>query len=463
MYGQIWHTKELGEQLMTTEILHTDLTTTWVGITSLIIFVVGYYFIAAEDKYLINKAKPALFAGTMIFMLIGVYYAMNGLDGAHLHHEIELLIYEIAGIFFFLYVAMTYIEAMIDRNVFSALRYNLVSKGYSYKKLFWITGLLAFFISPVADNLTTALILSTVLITIDKTNKAFIVPSAINIVVAANAGGAWSPFGDITTLMVWVDGKGAFVDFLYLFPASILGWFVTAFLLSRFVPHDTPPFAADEKKVYIAAGGKVIIGLFALTIASAVLSHQVLHLPAMWGMMFGLAVLKLYIYRMSREVRYDSEGIVCPPVNVFSFIAKIENDTLLFFFGILAAVGGLHFLGFLEYFTALYSQFGATTVNIGVGFLSAIVDNVPVMSAVLKSSPDMGASAHAQWMLVTLTAGVGGSLISFGSAAGVGVMGKLHGIYTFGSHLKLAWTVLVGYIVSVSVWYVQFLILGIGA
>jgi Na+/H+ antiporter NhaD/arsenite permease-like protein len=238
---------------------------------------------------------------------------------------------------------------------------------------------------------------------------------------------------------------------------------VTALLLSRVIPEGKPPFAAEEKEVKIAKGGKVIIGLFALTIASAVLSHQVLHLPAMWGMMFGLAILKLYIYRMSREVEYDSEGVVCKPVNVFSFIAKIENDTLLFFFGILAAVGGLHFLGFLEYFTALYAQFGATTVNIGVGFLSAFVDNVPVMSAVLKSSPDMGMSAHAQWMLVTLTAGVGGSLISFGSAAGVGVMGKLHGIYTFGAHMRLAWTVLAGYIVSVAIWYVQFLILGIGA
>jgi len=179
--------------------------------------------------------------------------------------------------------------------------------------------------------------------------------------------------------------------------------------------------------------------------------------------MFGLAVLKLYIYAMSRKVRYDSEGVACPTVNVFSFISKIENDTLLFFFGILAAVGGLHFLVFLEYFTTLYTVFGATAVNIGVGFLSAIVDNVPVMSAVLKSSPDMGVDAHAQWMLVTLTAGVGGSLISFGSAAGVGVMGKLHGIYTFGSHMKLAWTVLVGYIVSVTIWYLQFLVLGIGA
>ena len=447
----------------TQAVQHLDLTTTWVGILSFAIFVVGYYFIATEDKYHINKAKPALFSGTLIFLLIGVYYAINGLDGKHLHHEIEILIVEIAGIFFFLFVAMTYIEAMIDRKVFSALRYNLVSKGYDYKKLFWITGVLAFFISPIADNLTTALILSTVLITIDKENKAFIVPAAVNIVVAANAGGAWSPFGDITTLMVWVDGKGQFVDFLYLFPASILGWGVTAFFLSKFIPEGNPPFAEDEKPVAIAPGGKIIMALFGLTIASAVISHQVLHLPAMWGMMFGLAILQLYVYKMSKEVRYDSDGIVCKELNVFSFISKIENDTLLFFFGILAAVGGLHFLGFLEYFTALYTQFGATTVNVGVGFLSAIVDNVPVMSAVLKSSPDMGVDAHSQWMLVTLTAGVGGSLISFGSAAGVGVMGKLHGIYTFSSHMKLAWTVLIGYIVSVIVWYIQFQILGFGA
>ncbi len=432
------------------------LTTTWVGIVSLIAFIVAYYFIATEDKYHINKAKPALLAGTGIFMLIGLYFAINGMDGHHLESEVEHLIVEIAGIFFFLMVAMTYIEAMIDRDVFSALRYNLVSKGYTYKKLFWVTGLLAFFISPVADNLTTALILSTVLLTIDKENKAFLVPGAINIVVAANAGGAWSPFGDITTLMVWVDGKGAFSEFLFLFPAAIIGWGITAFLLSRFVPEGKPPFSADEEKIEIAEGGKVIIGLFALTIAMAVISHQVLHLPAMWGMMFGLAILKMYVYKLNKSASPTQ-------VNVFSWIAKIENDTLLFFFGILAAVGGLHFLGFLEYFTALYNEFGATAMNIGVGFLSAIVDNVPVMSAVLKANPNMGADAQSQWMLVTMTAGVGGSLISFGSAAGVGVMGKMHGIYTFAAHMKYAWTVLVGYIVSVIIWYVQFELLHIGA
>lgn len=439
-----------------------DLTMTWVGILSLIIFVTGYYFIAMEDKYYINKAKPALMTGTLIFMLIGLYYTINGLDGKVLHHEIEILIFEIAGIFFFLYVAMTYIEAMIDRQVFMTLRYNLVSKGYTYQKLFWVTGLLAFFISPVADNLTTALILSTVLLTIDKENHKFLVPGAINIVVAANAGGAWSPFGDITTLMVWVAGKGSFTEFLFLFPASFIGWCVTAFLLSRYVPNGNPPFAKDEAKVEILRGGKMIIGLFALTIMFAVSAHQVLHLPAMWGMMFGLAILKLYIYFLNQTSTKEDEA-KREKVNVFAFIAKIENDTLLFFFGILAAVGGLHFLGFLEYFTDLYTKFGATPVNIGVGFLSAIVDNVPVMSAVLKANPDMGVDAQSQWMLVTLTAGIGGSLISFGSAAGVGVMGKLHGIYTFSSHMKLAWTVLVGYIVSLIIWYFQFEMLGIGA
>jgi len=308
----------------------------------------------------------------------------------------------------------------------------------------------------VADNLTTALILSTVLLTIDKENKAFLVPGAINIVVAANAGGAWSPFGDITTLMVWVAGKGSFTEFLFLFPAAILGWFITAFLLSRFVPDGTPPFNSDEEKAEILEGGKVIIGLFALTIAMAVVSHQVLHLPAMWGMMFGLAILKMYVYRINRSASETQ-------LNAFSWIAKIENDTLLFFFGILAAVGGLHFLGFLEYFTALYEQFGATAVNIGVGFLSAVVDNVPVMSAVLKANPNMGVDTQSQWMLVTMTAGVGGSLISFGSAAGVGVMGKMHGIYTFAAHMKYAWTVLIGYIISIAVWYLQFEILHIGA
>lgn len=428
-----------------------NLATTWVGWLNLAIFIVAYYFIAAEEKVEVNKAKPALFAGTFMFMLIGIYYALNGMNPEALHDELETLILEIAEIFFFLLVAMTYIETLIERGVFDLMKYKLVSKGYTYKKLFWLTGLLAFFISPVADNLTTALILSTVLFTIDKKNIAFLVPGAINIVVAANAGGAWSPFGDITTLMAWTANKGEFVDFLYLFPASVLGWGVTAFLLSMSVPQGQPNFdATTEKKPQLLDGGMGVVFLGIGTIVIAVLGHQFFHFPAMWGMMFGLALLKLYSVHLTKSGKQA--------FNIYVNMQKVENDTLLFFFGILSAVGALHFLGFLEYIHHLYGLVGPTAANVGVGFLSAIVDNVPVMSAILKSSPSMGID---QWMLVTMTAGIGGSLISFGSAAGVGVMGRLHGIYTFGSHLKHAWTILVGYIISIIIWYIQFEVMGL--
>jgi len=430
-----------------------DLTMTWVGIASLVVFIIGYYFVAMEEHYHIDKAKPALLTGTFLFMMIAFYYAINHLNMDLVHVQAEHLILEIAEIFFFLFVAMTYIESMIHMGVFDRLKFNLVSKGYSYKKLFWLTGFIAFFLSPIADNLTTALILSTVLITIEKENKAFLIPGAINIVVAANAGGAWSPFGDITTLMAWTAGKGSFVDFLFLFPASIIGYLVTAVILSKFVPDSKPDFdASKETKPELMTGANVVIGLGVFTIFSAVMSHQVLHLPAMWGMMFGLSLLKLYSYRLKRV--HNSE------FNIFHSMAKIENNTLMFFFGILAAVGALYFLGWLALASVVYDPavLGPTWSNIGVGFLSAIVDNVPVMSAVLKASPVMGLD---QWMLVTLTAGVGGSMIAFGSAAGVGVMGKLPGIYTFGAHMKYAWTIVIGYFVSVGVWYIQYEILGI--
>ena len=428
-----------------------NLATTWAGWLSLAVFVVAYYFIATEDKYEVNKAKPALFAGTFMFVLVGIYYAINGIPTEALHNEMEHLILEIAEIFFFLLVAMTFIETLIERGVFDLMKYKLVSKGYSYKKLFWLTGFLAFFISPVADNLTTALILSTVLFTIDKKNINFLVPGAINIVVAANAGGAWSPFGDITTLMAWTANKAEFVDFLYLFPASVVGWGVTAYLLSMSVPKGQPAFdSSTESKPVVQDGGIGVVYLGALTIIMAVLGHQFFGFPAMWGMMFGMSLLKLYAIHLKKS---GQNGF-----NIYLNMQKVENDTLLFFFGILSAVGALHFLGFLHYIHNVYDMAGPTISNIGVGFLSAIVDNVPVMSAILKSSPTMGAD---QWLLVTLTAGIGGSLISFGSAAGVGVMGRLHGIYTFGAHMKHSWTILIGYIISIAIWYVQFEILGL--
>jgi len=139
-------------------------------------------------------------------------------------------------------------------------------------------------------------------------------------------------------------------------------------------------------------------------------------------------------------------------------MAEVENDTLLFFFGLLAAVSGLSYIGYIAIAANVYTMMDPFWVNVMIGVVSAIIDNVPLMFAVLKANPVMDTT---QWMLVTLTAGIGGSLISFGSAAGVGVMGKLRGVYTVGTHMKYAWTVAFGYMISVGIFYIQFEILGL--
>lgn len=431
------------------------MTATFAGFASLLIFIIAYIMIALEDKIHINKSKPALLAGTLIYIIIALHYALYGKDIEDLQQNMEQMIVEIASIYFFLFVAMTYIETLIERNVFGALKCKLLKKGYDYKKLFWATGTLAFFLSPVADNLTTALILSTVLLTLEHHNRQFLVLGAINIVVAANAGGAWSPFGDITTLMVWTAGKGAFAEFLFLFPASVVGWMLTGYLLSRYLPEGYPGDENDNacktpEESEIKKGGKVVIALGIFTIMTAVIVHQALHLPAFWGMLFGLALLKFYSTVLKK--RYDEH------IMIYKRMASVENDTLLFFFGLLAAVGGLSYIGYIGFAAGIYNHVDPFWVNIMVGLVSAIIDNVPLMFAVLKANPVMDG---AQWMLVTLTAGIGGSLISFGSAAGVGVMGRLRGVYTFHSHMKYAWAVALGYIASIAVFYVQFEVLGL--
>ncbi len=425
-----------------------NLTTSFIGIFSLALFFLAYIAIAMEDKIGVNKSKPALFVGTFLFFLIGIYFvAANGEVPHSLETTVEHVILEISGIFFFLYVAMTYIEALIERGVFDVLKSKMTKKELTYKKLLWLSGIMTFFISAVADNLTTALVFATLLITIEREDKSFLVPAAINIVVASNAGGAWSPFGDITTLMIWNAGKAPFFDFFHLFPASFIGWGVTCYLLSLFLPKGAIKVQASDE-IQMKEGAQGIVWLGFLTIGLSVFAHQVLHLPAIIGMMFGLSLLMAYGYGLKKRKNVD--------IGVFSSISKIENDTLLFFFGLMSAVGALTYLGYLSLVAGVYDSINPSVVNIAVGFLSAIVDNVPLTYALLKANPPIGAD---QWLLVALTAGCGGSMIAFGSAAGVGVMGKMRGIYTFGSHIKYAWTVVVGFLVSVAVWYVQFEIL----
>src|SRR5512147_1585981 len=185
---------------------------------------------------------------------------------------------------------MTFINTMVERNVFAALRTGLVSLGLSLRAVFWLTGILAFFISPVADNLTTALVMGAVVMAMGADNGRFISAACINVVVAANAGGAFSPFGDITTLMVWQKGVVHVVDFLSLFIPSLIDWFVPAVLMSLTIPYEKP--SARTEPVRVKHGGYVIVPLFLITIAGTVLLHHVLEIPPFLGMMTGLGALK---------------------------------------------------------------------------------------------------------------------------------------------------------------------------
>jgi len=437
-----------------------DLTNHWVGYTAIALFVLAYVLVIMEEQLHLRKSKPVLLAAGLIWILIALAYNSAG-DTHSAERAIRHNFLEYAELFFFLLVAMTYINAMLERGVFDALRDWLVLKGFSYRALFWLTGILAFFISPVADNLTTALIMCAVILAVGADQPKFVAIGCVNIVVAANAGGAFSPFGDITTLMVWQKGILEFATFFKLFVPSVVNFVIPALIMQFALPAGRPDQKEGEPEG-IKRGGLVIVGLFLMTIATAVSYHNFLHLPPVYGMMTGLAYLKFFGYYLRRKGHIEVDSTDMPTGNVikddfdiFDKIAKAEWDTLFFFYGVILAVGGLGFIGYLSITSEfMYVEMGATNANILVGVLSAIVDNIPVMFAVLSMNPDMN---QMQWLLVTLTAGVGGSLLSIGSAAGVALMGQARGQYTFFSHLKWTPVIALGY--GASIW-VHFLING---
>lgn len=436
----------LPELAMAEEFHNLGLTGTERGIYTVLIFLVAYGFVMAEEFTHLRKSKPVIFAAAVIWAHVAVLAKDAGIPGEELHAAFEHDLKEYAELMLFLLVAMTYINAMAERNVFEALRSWMIRKQFGYKQLFWITGVITFFLSAVADNLTSALLVGAVVMAVGADNEKFVSIGFVNLVIAANAGGAFCPFGDITTLMVWQAGYAEFFDFFKLFVPSVVNFIVPAFFMSRAIP-DGQPKATDEATVVLKPGAIQICALFLLTIIFAVSFKQFLHLPPFMGMMLGLSVLMLYGY--SLKVRYRVEGQ--SGFDIFNKVKEAEWDTLLFFFGVVFAVGGLGYIGYLELLSsAMYDGLGPTTANILVGIISAIVDNIPVMFAVLNMNLDMDLY---QWLLVTLTAGVGGSLFSVGSAAGVALMGQSNHKYTFFSHLKWTPVIAAGYAASIFTHY----------
>ncbi len=429
-----------------------DLTLHWVGFTAIAIFVIAYSLVIAEEFTHLRKSKPVILAAGLIWAIIASQYVSSG-SPHEVDKAVKHFLIEFSELFLFLLTAMTYVNAMSERRIFDTLRTWLVTRNLSYRKLFWITGILSFFLSPLIDNLTTALVMCAVVMAVGKDDIKFVSLSCINIVVAANAGGAFSPFGDITTLMVWQKGILDFTEFFALFLPSVVNFVVPSFIMSFAVSKQTP--VVPDTAMCMKRGSKRIIALFILTIITAVSFYNFLHLPPFLGMITGLAYLKFFGYylRLTHEKTHQDDPTYGQVGDVAAFdsyreVARAEWDTLLFFFGVIMCVGGLGFIGYLSHLSSyLYVELGPTTANSLIGVFSAILDNIPIMVAVLQMNPEMDTT---QWLLVTLTAGVGGSLLSIGSAAGVALMGQARGLYTFFGHLKWTPVIALGY--GLSIW-----------
>jgi len=274
-------------------------------------------------------------------------------------------------------------------------------------------------------------------------NYQFIVMGCIIIVVAANAGGVISPFGDITSLMVWQKGKLQFLEFFHLFLPALVNFLVPATLMHFSVPKGMPEAVSETRR--LKPGAAVVILLFAATIATAVGFKTLFSLPPALGMMLGLGYLQMYGYILQRIGRRRDDQDMA--FDSFREIRRLEWDTLLFFFGVIFAVAGLGVAGYLALLSNfLYGDLGPTVANIAIGVLGAAFDNIPLMFAVLIMNPDMSSG---QWMLVTLSTGVGGSIVSIGTAAGVALMGLVRNHYTFINHLRWAWAIALGYVASI--------------
>lgn len=441
-----------------------DLTASWAGYLSLAVIFFAYATAMFEDMTLLRKSKPMLFGATLIWIAILIVYRQHGDTGLavkafkeNLQAYIELLL--------FIMVSMTYLNVLEDLNVFDALRLRLMKLNLGYRSLFWITGFLVFFLSSVVNGLTSGLLVGSVAIAVGRANPRFVSIACVNIVVACNAGGSFSPLGGISTLFVWQDGVLKFTDFFTLFLPCLVNFLVPALIMSFRVPNGVPTL--DIEVIDLPRGTRRIVFLFGLTISMAVAFNMWLELPPAAGMMAGLTLLQFFSYylmktdpsgRKSNALEFDGSDLVLEirktrerekSFAIFEKIGRLEWDTLLFFYGAMMGIGGLGFIGYLDTVSAwLYGEHSPTMANIMIGLSSAFIDNGTLMFAVLNMHPDI---SQGQWLLVTLTLGVGGSLLAIGSAPGIGLLGISKGRYTFGSHMRWFPVILLGYLASIGV------------
>lgn len=429
----------------------------------IILFVVGYLAIALEHNIRINKAASALVLCSVlwtVFIFAAPSVLTNIPDGVSVIDYVnKTLIIEhigdVAEILFFLMGAMTIVELIDVHGGFSIITDCISVK--SKKKLLWLIALITFFMSAVLDNLTTAIVMVMMLRKLIKDQKERWIFASV-IIIAANSGGAFSPIGDVTTIMLWVNGNvttEGLIPNLFLpsfismaVPVAIISYCLKGNLesASDSVSHDNSTSLSN----YITKTERNIIFFFGVGCLLFVPVFKTLtHLPPFIGVLFGLSLLWIYMeimYRRKKSMPEDRKATVSV------ILRRIDMTTILFFFGILMAVAALQSAGILQTFAkSLDNTFNGNVflIDLIIGFFSSIVDNVPLVAGAMGMY-DIASVGNFSidgqfWLLLAYCAGVGGSMLIIGSAAGVVVMGLEK--VSFGWYLKrISWVAAVGYL-----------------
>jgi Na+/H+ antiporter NhaD/arsenite permease-like protein len=443
----------------------------------LLIFIIGYSLIIFEHKIKINKAASALLLGVLTWTV----YIIGGKDilslgfsrswhefSAHLSnplnkeiirefiatHQLSEHISEISGIVFFLLGAMTIVEVIDNYQGFRVLTDKI--KTTNKIKLLWLLSFITFFLSAILDNLTTTIVMIALIrkLLTDKHNRWLF---AGIIVIAANSGGAWSPIGDVTTIMLWIGGQITTVNiFKAIFIPSLISMIVPLTILSFFIKGKitNPALKVSETKEFVPFRDQITIliaGVIALI--SVPIFKTYTHLPPYMGMLLGLGFLWFYT-----DLRFHFNGKKdLRKLNVNRILKEVDSPTILFFLGILSGVAALQSAGHLDVLSVwLADKIGNIyIINVIIGVVSSIVDNVPLVAASMGmydiAQPDaVGyASFFVQngnfWSFLAYCAGTGGSILIIGSAAGVAAMG-LEKIDFFWYLKHISWLALIGYL-----------------
>jgi len=444
-----------------------DLQHHFVGYFAIAITVIAYAVAMTEDLHQLSKAKPMVLGSAIIWFAIFIYYAYTYGTAKNVAPVFQSNLTAYAELFLFITVSMTFLNSMTERGIFDALRIVLENRRYSYRQLFWITGVLAFLLSLVISSLTVGLLMGYIILQIGKGQPKFVGLAGLNAVVAANAGGTISPLGGISTFFVWQQNMLHFTEFFALTIPCVVNFVVPAAIMHFSVTNECPVFSNANPVSCIQThvlkrGSKRVILIFILTVSITVLSNVFLDMPSISGMMLGLAMLQFLAYYLTKSEKIshfitnrETQKYIDSQkgFDVFKCIAGVDWDTLLFFYGAMMIVGALGFLGYLDAMASyLFMEISPTLANIVIGLTSSSIDNGTLMFAVLNMRPPFPVG---QWLLLTLTLGVGGSLLAIGSAPGLHVLGLMKGNmkegegYTFSLHLRWMPAILLGFFASI--------------